>query len=54
MLQLVAAGSSNKLIAKVLSPETAKSHVRNIIEKLWAHNRTHAATLGLSRGIMQL
>jgi len=56
VLQLVAAGSSNKLIAKVLtiSPETVKSHLKNIIEKLGAHDRTHAVTLGLRRGILQL
>jgi len=56
VLQLVAGGNSNKLIARALtiSEETAKSHVRNIIEKLGAHGRTHAVTLGLRRGILQL
>ena len=56
VLQLVASGNSNKLIARALaiSGETAKSHVKNIIEKLGAHGRTHAVTLGLRRGILQL
>ena len=56
VLQLVAGGNSNKLIARTLaiSDETAKSHVKNIIEKLGAHGRTHAVTVGLRRGILQL
>jgi DNA-binding NarL/FixJ family response regulator len=56
VLQLVAVGNSNKLIARALtiSEETAKSHVKNILEKLGAHDRTHAVTLGLRRGILQL
>ena len=56
VLELVAGGNSNKLIARALaiSEETAKTHVRNILEKLGAHDRTHAVTLGLRRGILQL
>jgi DNA-binding NarL/FixJ family response regulator len=56
VLQLVAAGNSNKLIAKALtiSDETAKTHVKNIMEKLGAHDRTHAVTIGLRRGIIEL
>jgi DNA-binding NarL/FixJ family response regulator len=56
VLQLVAGGNSNKLIAIALtiSEETAKTHVKNIIEKLGAHDRTHAVTLSLRRGILQL
>jgi DNA-binding NarL/FixJ family response regulator len=56
VLDLLAAGNSNKLIAKALtiSEETAKTHVRNIIAKLGARDRTHAVTLGLRRGIIQL
>jgi DNA-binding NarL/FixJ family response regulator len=56
VLQLVAGGNSNKLIARalVISEETAKTHVRNILEKLRAQDRTHAVTLGLRRGILQL
>jgi DNA-binding NarL/FixJ family response regulator len=56
VLQLVAAGNSNKLIARTLtlSEETAKTHVRNLIAKLGARDRTHAVTLGVRRGIIQL
>jgi DNA-binding NarL/FixJ family response regulator len=56
VLQLVSVGNSNKLIARALtiSEETAKTHVKNILEKLGAHDRTHAVTLGLRRGILQL
>ena len=53
---LVAGGNSNRRIARALtiSKETVKSHVKNIIEKLAAHDRTHAVTLSLRRGILQL
>jgi DNA-binding NarL/FixJ family response regulator len=56
VLKLVAGGNSNKLIAKALaiSEGTVKSHVKNIIGKLAARDRTHAVTLSLSRGILQL
>jgi DNA-binding NarL/FixJ family response regulator len=56
ILQLVSSGHSNKLIGKTLtiSEETAKTHVRNIIAKLGASDRTHAVTLAVRRGIMQL
>jgi DNA-binding NarL/FixJ family response regulator len=56
VLQHVAAGNSNKVIATVLtiSEETAKTYVKNITEKLGAHNRTHAVTIGLRRGIIEL
>jgi DNA-binding NarL/FixJ family response regulator len=56
VLQLVAGGNSNKLIAKTLalSEETVKTHVRNLIAKLGARDRTHAVTLGMRRGIIQL
>jgi DNA-binding NarL/FixJ family response regulator len=56
VLQLVAAGNSNKLIAYALtiSDETAKTHVKRILEKLCAQDRTHAVTIGLRRGIIEL
>jgi len=56
VLQLVAAGNSNKLIATALtiSEETAKTYVKSIVEKLGAQNRTHAVTIGLRRGIFEL
>jgi DNA-binding NarL/FixJ family response regulator len=56
VLQLVATGNSNKLIAKTLtvSEETIKTHVKNLIAKLGARDRTHAVTLSVRRGIIQL
>ena len=56
VLTLVAAGNSNRLIAAQLSidEETAKSHLKSILAKLGARDRTHAVTLGLRRGIITL
>jgi DNA-binding NarL/FixJ family response regulator len=56
VLKLVAAGNSNKRIANHLSitEETAKGHVRSILDKLGASDRTHAVTVALTRGIIQL
>jgi len=56
VLTLVAAGNSNRLIAAQLSidEETAKSHVKSILAKLGARDRTHAVTLGLRRGVIAL
>lgn len=56
VLKLIAAGNANKQIADRLSvtEETVKSRVRNILSKLGANDRTHAATIGLKRGIIDL
>jgi DNA-binding NarL/FixJ family response regulator len=56
VLRLVANGNSNKQIAFNLSinEETAKTHVKNILAKLHANDRTHAVTLALRRGIIQI
>jgi len=56
VLRLIAAGNANKLIADQLSiaEETVKGHVKNILSKLNANDRTHAVTLGLKRGIIEL
>jgi DNA-binding NarL/FixJ family response regulator len=56
VLQLIAAGNANKAIAVRLSiaEETVKSHITNIISKLGANDRTHAVTIGLKRGIIEL
>jgi DNA-binding NarL/FixJ family response regulator len=56
VLRLIAAGNANKLIADRLSisEETVKSHVTNILSKLGANDRTHAVTIGLKRGIIEL
>jgi DNA-binding NarL/FixJ family response regulator len=56
VLSLVAAGQSNKIIAAQLfiSEATVKGHVKSIFAKLGANDRTHAVTLALRRGIIQL
>lgn len=56
VLRLIAAGNGNKQIADQLSigEGTVKSHVNNILSKLGANDRTHAVTIGLARGIIDL
>src|SRR6201993_4746940 len=56
VLRLIAAGNANKQIAAELSitEETVKGQVRNILSKLGAKDRTHAAMIGLKRGIIEL
>lgn len=56
VLRLIAAGNANKQIAHRLSitEETVKGRVKNILSKLGANDRTHAATIGLKRGIIEL
>ena len=55
VLQLIAAGNANKQIADQLSitEETVKGRVKNILAKLGANDRTHAAMIGVKRGIIQ-
>ena len=52
----VAAGNSNKMIAQHLtvSEETVKAHMKNILSKLSANDRTHAVTIALKRGIIAI
>jgi len=54
VLRLIAAGNANKQIAEVLSitEDTVKGRVKNILSKLEANDRTHAAMIGLKRGII--
>jgi DNA-binding NarL/FixJ family response regulator len=56
VLVLIGDGNSNKLIADKLAiaEDTVKGHVKNILSKLGASDRTHAVTLGLKRGITPL
>lgn len=56
VLELIARGNANKMIAAQLSitEETVKGHVKNILSKLAANDRTHAVTIGLKRGIIEL
>jgi DNA-binding NarL/FixJ family response regulator len=56
VLRLIFGGNANKLIADRLSisEETVKGHVKNILSKLGASDRTHAVTIALKRGIIDL
>jgi DNA-binding NarL/FixJ family response regulator len=56
VLRLIAAGNANKQIADQLKipEETVKSRVKCILSKLGVNDRTHAAMIGLKRGIIEL
>jgi DNA-binding NarL/FixJ family response regulator len=56
VLRLIARGNANKAIASELciTEETVKGHVKNILSKLAASDRTHAVTIALKRGIIDL
>jgi len=55
VLRLIAAGNANKQIADQLSitEDTVKGRVKSILSKLGANDRTHAAMIGVKRGIIQ-
>jgi DNA-binding NarL/FixJ family response regulator len=56
VLELTARGNGNKEIGKALrlSEDTVKGHLRSIMEKLGANNRTHAVTIGIERGFLEI
>jgi DNA-binding NarL/FixJ family response regulator len=56
VLRRIAGGNANKEIAAQLSitEETVKGYVKNILAKLGAKDRTHAVTIGLKRGVIEL
>ena len=56
VLKQVAAGNTNKIVAAHLSisEETVKGHLKAILAKLGANDRTHAVTIALKRGIISL
>jgi DNA-binding NarL/FixJ family response regulator len=56
VLRIVASGSSNKVIANALriSEETVKFHIKSVFAKLCANDRTHAVTIALKRGFLDL
>ena len=56
VLRLIAGGNANKQIADQLSitEDTVKGRVKNILSKLGANDRTHAAMIGIKRGIIDL
>lgn len=56
VLRRVAMGKSNREVAEQLfiSEDTVKGHMKNIMAKLCANDRTHAVTIAVSRGIIAL
>jgi len=56
VLEQIAGGSRNRDIAEKLfiTEETVKVHVKHIMEKLGASDRTQAVAIGVRRGIIQL
>lgn len=56
VLRGVASGNSNKIIAADLniSEHTVKNHLKNILAKLAANDRTHAVTIAVKRGFLDL
>jgi DNA-binding NarL/FixJ family response regulator len=56
VLREVAAGNANKIVADHLqiSEETVKAHMKSILSKLRANDRTHAVTIALKRGIIEI
>ena len=56
VLRHVSAGCSNKIIAAdlALSEHTVKGHLKTILSKLGANDRTHAVTIALNRGLIHV
>ena len=56
VLRGVSEGNTNKAIGKSLaiSEDTVKGHLKNILHKLGASDRTHAVTLAIKRGFLDL
>jgi DNA-binding NarL/FixJ family response regulator len=56
VLRLVASGNANKIVADhlTISEETVKAHMRKILSKLGANDRTHAVAIALKRGIIEI
>ena len=54
VLRLLGNGDSNKIIAESLgiTMDTAKKHIRNVIDKMEARSRTHAAIIAAQAGIV--
>jgi DNA-binding NarL/FixJ family response regulator len=54
VLRSVAGGNSNKIVASELkiSEDTVKGHMKNILSKLGANDRTHAVLIAMKRGFL--
>jgi DNA-binding NarL/FixJ family response regulator len=52
----VATGNANKMIADKLSisEDTVKAHMKSILSKLSANDRTHAVTIAMRRGFLDV
>lgn len=55
VLRALAGGMSNKTVASALdiSEETVKGHMKNILSKLNANDRTHAILIAMKRGYIE-
>lgn len=56
VLKEVSVGNANKIIADKLSisEDTVKAHMKSILSKLGANDRTHAVTIAMRRGFLEL
>jgi DNA-binding NarL/FixJ family response regulator len=56
VLELIREGNKNKQIADQLAiaETTVNFHIKNIVDKLQANDRTHAVTIALRRGLLQI
>jgi DNA-binding NarL/FixJ family response regulator len=56
VLQLIRDGFRNKQIADKLSiaETTVNFHIKNLVDKLGANDRTHAVTIAIRRGLLSL
>jgi len=54
ILRLVAAGNSNKIVGDrlLISEDTVKTHMKNVMTKLSANDRTHAVLIAMKRGFL--
>ena len=56
MLRLIRDGYRNKQVAYQLdiAETTVNFHIKNLVDKLGANDRTHAVTIALRRGLLQV
>ena len=56
VIRWVSEGCSNKIVAAkmCISEDTVKNHMRTILSKLGANDRTHAVTIAIRRGFLDL
>jgi DNA-binding NarL/FixJ family response regulator len=56
VLRLIRDGYRNKQIADQLAiaETTVNFHIKNLVDKLQANDRTHAVTIALRRGLLQI